>query len=278
MDYLNRIESAYKFIENKISSKPEIGIILGSGLGSLAGQIENPTLIEYKDIPDFPVSTVEGHAGRLIFGTLEGKSVIAMQGRFHYYEGYNMDEITLPVRVMKKLGIKLLIISNACGGLNKNFKAGDIMVIEDHINMIGNSPLIGPNLDVFGPRFPDMTEVYNKKLRVLCHDISKRIGIDIEKGVYCAISGPNYNTKAELKMLIAVGADAVGMSTVPEAVVAKHSGIKVLGLSCVTDMAIPDNLVPLTHEEVIRIAGIAEPKFVNLVRNFIKEVELDESL
>lgn len=278
MEYLNSIEKAFNYIKNKIPAYPEIGVILGTGLGSLAEHIEGPILIDYKDIPEFPVSTVEGHAGRLIYGTLEGKKVIAMQGRFHYYEGYNMKEITLPIRVMSKLGIKILAVSNACGGLNKEFNAGDIMLIEDHINLIGSNPLIGPNLEEFGPRFPDMSEVYDKKLIKLCVNIAKQIGITIQKGVYCAISGPNYLTKAELKMLITIGANAVGMSTIPEAIVAKHSGIKVLGLSCITDMAIPDTLVPLSHEDVVKVAELTKPKFVNLVKHFIKEVQLDESL
>lgn len=278
MEYLNSIEKAFNYIKNKILAYPEIGVILGTGLGSLAEHIEGPILIDYKDIPEFPVSTVEGHAGRLIYGTLEGKKVIAMQGRFHYYEGYNMKEITLPIRVMSKLGIKILAVSNACGGLNKEFNAGDIMLIEDHINLIGSNPLIGPNLEEFGPRFPDMSEVYDKKLIELCVNIAKQIGITIQKGVYCAISGPNYLTKAELKMLITIGANAVGMSTIPEAIVAKHSGIKVLGLSCITDMAIPDTLVPLSHEDVVKVAELTKPKFVNLVKHFIKEVQLDESL
>lgn len=278
MEYLNSIEKAFSYIKNKIPAYPEIGVILGTGLGSLAEHIEGPILIDYKDIPEFPVSTVEGHAGRLIYGTLEGKKVIAMQGRFHYYEGYNMKEITLPIRVMSKLGIKILAVSNACGGLNKEFNAGDIMLIEDHINLIGSNPLIGPNLEEFGPRFPDMSEVYDKKLIELCVNIAKQIGITIQKGVYCAISGPNYLTKAELKMLITIGANAVGMSTIPEAIVAKHSGIKVLGLSCITDMAIPDTLVPLSHEDVVKVAELTKPKFVNLVKHFIKEVQLDESL
>lgn len=278
MEYLNSIEKAYNYIKDRIPSGPKIGIVLGTGLGSLAEYIEEPVYIDYKDIPMFPVSTVAGHAGRMIYGNLEGKKVIAMQGRFHFYEGYDMKEITLPIRVMSKLGIKVLLVSNACGGLNKEFNAGDIMLIEDHINFMGDSPLIGANLDEFGPRFPDMSEVYSKSLINLCSEIADRIGIKVQKGVYCAISGPNYNTKAELKMLIKIGANAVGMSTVPEATVARHSGIKVLGLSCITDMAIPDTLVPLSHEEVVRVAELAKPKFVSLVKHFIKEVGPYESL
>lgn len=278
MDYRNSIDEAFNYIINRIPDNPQIGIILGTGLGSLAEHIENPIYIDYNEIPKFPISTVEGHAGRLIYGILEGKRVIAMQGRFHYYEGYTMKEVTLPIRVMSKLGIKILLVSNACGGLNDKFSAGDIMVIHDHINLIGSNPLIGPNLDEYGPRFPDMSQVYDKEYIKLCTKIAGEIGIDVKKGVYCAISGPNYMSKAELKMLITLGADAVGMSTVPEAIVAKHSGIRVFGLSCITDMAIPDTLVPPTHEEVVRVAELAKPRFVNLVKHFVKEVQFDESL
>lgn len=278
MDYMSSIEKAFNYISSKIPECPEIGIILGTGLGSLAEYIENPKVIDYKEIPEFPISTVEGHAGRLIYGTLEGKKVIAMQGRFHYYEGYSMKEITLPIRVMSKLGVKLLMVSNACGGLNEKFSAGDIMIIEDHINLMNCNPLIGPNLDEFGPRFPDMSQLYDKKLIELCKNVAKEIGINVKSGVYCAISGPNYLSKAELKMLITIGSDTVGMSTIPEAIVAKHCGIKVLGLSCITDMAIPEFLVPPTHEEVVRVAELVKPRFVNLVKHLIKEVRLDETL
>ena len=274
MNYRNRIENASEYIKSKIDYVPEIGIILGTGLGSLADQIENTTIIEYKDIPDFPVSTVFGHAGRLIAGTLEGKKVIAMQGRFHYYEGYTMQEVTLPVRVMKKLGVSLMIVSNACGGLNPSFSAGDIMVIRDHLNLMGDNPLIGANLEEFGPRFPDMSNVYDNDMSHLLENIAKRLSIKLQKGVYGAISGPNYLTKSELRMLITLGSDTVGMSTVPEAIVAKHSGLKVLGISCVTDMAIPDIMTAPNHEEIVKVAESAKPRFMSLVKEFIKEVQL----
>lgn len=274
MKYIDKINQASEYIKSRISIEPEIGIILGTGLGSLAEHIENPTVIEYSDIPEFPVSTVVGHAGKMIIGTLEGKNVIAMQGRFHYYEGYSMQEVTLPVRVMKMLGIKLLIASNACGGLNPVFNAGDIMTITDHINMMGANPLIGANLDEFGPRFPDMSEVYNKEYIKLLHEIAEKLNIKLQKGVYCAISGPNYLSKAELRMLITIGADTVGMSTVPECVVARHSGLKVLGVSCITDMAIPDSMTSPTHEEIMKVAEGIKPKFVSLLKQFIKEVQL----
>lgn len=274
MNYADKIRNATDFIKSKIDIQPEIGIILGTGLGSLADHIENPVVIEYSQIPEFPVSTVAGHAGRLLIGTLEGKKVIAMQGRFHFYEGYPMQDVTLPVRVMKKLGIKLLIASNACGGLNPAFSAGDIMAITDHINMMGANPLIGPNLDDFGPRFPDMSEVYDKEHIKLLEQTADKLGIKLQKGVYCAVSGPNYASKAELRMLITIGADTIGMSTIPECVVARHSGLKVLGVSCITDMAIPDTMVPPTHEEIVKVAEGVKPKFVSLLKQFVKEVQL----
>lgn len=274
MGYIERINKAADFIKSKMQFEPEIGIILGTGLGSLGEHIENPTIVDYADIPEFPVSTVVGHAGRLIAGTLEGKKVLAMQGRFHYYEGYSMQDVTLPVRVMKKLGIKLLIVSNACGGLNPNFKAGDIMLITDHINLIGNNPLIGPNLEEFGPRFPDMSEVYSKELLRQLEEVATKMDIKVQKGIYCAISGPNYLSKAELTMLIRLGSDTVGMSTIPEAMVARHSGLKTVGISCITDMAIPDTMHSPTHEEIVAVAESVKPRFVSLVKQFVKEVRL----
>jgi len=274
MDLMSRINKAVEYIKSKIDFEPEIGIILGTGLGSLAEYIKAEATIEYADIPEFPVSTVFGHAGRLILGELEGKKVVAMQGRFHYYEGYTMQEITIPVRVMKKLGIKLLVASNACGGLNPSFIAGDIMIITDHINFMGSNPLIGPNLEEFGPRFPDMSEVYDKDMVKLMEETAVKLGIKVQKGVYGAVSGPNYCTKAELSMMIKLGCDTVGMSTVPEAIVARHCGLKVAGVACITDMAIPDTMVPPTHEEIVKVAESIKPRFVALVREFVKEVRI----
>lgn len=274
MNYLERINKAADYIKSKIDFQPEIGIILGTGLGSLAEHIEAPVIIDYKDIPEFPVSTVFGHAGRLLIGSIGGKKVIAMQGRFHYYEGYSMQDITLPVRAMKLLGIKLLIASNACGGLNPAFAAGDIMAITDHINMMGSNPLIGANLEEFGPRFPDMSEVYSRECIDQLKTIAEKLNIKLQQGVYCAISGPNYASKAELKMLITIGADTIGMSTIPECMVARHSGLKILGVSCITDMAIPDTMVSPTHEEIVRVAEGVKPKFVALLKQFIQEVQL----
>lgn len=274
MSLLERIERATEYIKGKTGLEPEIGIILGTGLGSLADHIEKEAVIDYADIPGFPVSTVFGHAGKLILGRLEGKKVVAMQGRFHFYEGYSMQEITLPVRVMKRLGIKLLVASNAAGGLNPEFNAGEIMIIKDHINFMGTNPLIGPNYDEFGPRFPDMSEVYDRDLMELLEKAAASQGIKVHKGVYGAVSGPNYCTKAELRMMIKLGSDAVGMSTVPEAIVARHCGLKVTGISCITDMAIPDNMTPPTHEEIVRVAESVKPKFTAIVKQFVKEVQL----
>jgi purine-nucleoside phosphorylase len=274
MDLRARIGASAEYIKEKSGFEPEIGIILGTGLGSLGDFIEKVAVIEYSDIPEFPVSTVFGHAGRLILGYLEGKKVIAMQGRFHYYEGYTMQEVTIPVRVMKQLGIKLLVASNACGGLNPDFNAGDIMIITDHINFMGTNPLMGPNLDEFGPRFPDMSSVYDRDMIKVLEKVAAESGILIHKGIYGAVSGPNYSTKAELRMMIRLGSDTVGMSTVPEAIVAKHCGLKVAGISCITDMAIPDTMTAPTHEEIVRVAESVKPRFVTLVKQFIKEVQL----
>jgi purine nucleoside phosphorylase I, inosine and guanosine-specific len=273
MDYLESIREAAKYISNKINHQPDGAVILGTGLGALADEIEDRTVIKYKDIPHFPVSTVAGHAGELIGGYVEGKYVLAMNGRFHYYEGYNMKEVTFPVRVFANLGIKKLIVSNACGGMNPHFKAGDLMLIEDHINLMGDNPLIGRNFDELGPRFPDMSEGYSRKLIAKAQKACDTLGIEIKKGVYVAVSGPNYETPAELKMLRAIGADAVGMSTVPEVIVARHSGLEVLGISCVTDMAIADDLEPLDHEKVVEIANAVKPKFVKLVKSIIKDID-----
>lgn len=278
MNYIGKIDKAYNYIKRIIPQRPQIGIVLGTGLGTLADCIENQIIIDYKDIPEFPVSTVVGHEGRLIYGDLEGKKVLAMQGRFHYYEGYTMKEVTLPIRIMKKLGIYMLLLSNACGGLNTAFSAGDIMIIKDHINLMGDNPLLGANLSEFGPRFPDMSQVYDPELIQICNNVGSKLNIKLHKGVYTAISGPYYLSKAELRMLILMGSDTVGMSTVPEAIVARHCGIKTIGLSCITDMALPDTLVPPSHEEVVKVAELTKPRFVNLVKEFIKEVKLGENL
>jgi purine-nucleoside phosphorylase len=269
-----KIEDARTYIEKKTGNKLDIGLILGSGLGVLAKEIEDAIIIKYEDIPHFPVSTVEGHAGRLVIGKLEGKQVIAMQGRFHYYEGYSMQEVTFPVRVMKALGVKMLLVTNACGGMDPKLYPGALMFIVDHINWMHDNPLIGPNDNDLGVRFPDMSAAYDKDLISLGQMVGEKYGIKTETGVYVGISGPNFMTRAELRMLRFIGGDTVGMSTVPEVIVARHSELPVLGISCVTDMAIADELISIDHEEVLRVAEQTRPKFIKLVKGIIGEVKL----
>jgi purine-nucleoside phosphorylase len=268
---IDKYLEATEYIKNQISITPEIGLVLGSGLGTLADEILEATYIEYKDIPNFPISTVEGHAGRLVLGELEGKKVMAMQGRFHFYEGYSMEEVTFPIRVMKLLGVKQIILTNAAGGLTEGLGAGSLMLINDHINFTGTNPLIGKNIEEFGPRFPDMSEAYEKSLIQIAKEIAERENIHLEEGVYAGISGPNYFSKAELRMLIKIGANAIGMSTVPEAIIAKHANMKVLGISCITDSANPDVMHAPSHEEIVKVAEKTRPIFIHLVKNIIKE-------
>ena len=272
MELQEKIKKATEFILSKTTKKPQIGIILGSGLGDIADQIENAEYYSYNDIPGFPVSTVEGHKGRLVIGTLEGKTVLAMQGRFHYYEGYSMQEVTFPVRVMKLLGVEILIVTNAAGAVNTSYTPGDLMLIKDHINMAGNNPLMGRNLEEFGPRFPDMSDAYNKELRNKVKTIASNLNIHIQEGCYVAMSGPYYETPAEIRMIRTLGGDAVGMSTVPEVIVASHCSMKVIGISCMTNMAAGILEQPLNHEEVIETSARVKEKFITLVKNIIKEV------
>ncbi|MFC1682990.1 purine-nucleoside phosphorylase [Candidatus Zixiibacteriota bacterium] len=261
------------FLLSRVKTKPKVGIILGSGLGGALGEdIQKEAVISYEEIPHFPVSTVEGHAGRLIFGKLGGKRVVAMQGRFHFYEGYTMQEITFPVRVMRALGVEVLAISNACGGLNPLYKPGDIMIISDHINLLGTNPLIGRNEDELGTRFPDMSEPYDRKLIALAEKVALEEKIKVQKGVYVAMSGPTLETAAEYRFLRIIGADVVGMSTVPEDIVAIHGGMRVLGLSVVTDSCLPDALTPASHKEIIKVAAEAEPKLTTLMRRVIESM------
>ncbi|WP_066500090.1 purine-nucleoside phosphorylase [Abyssisolibacter fermentans] len=269
---LKKILEASNYIKTRIDIKPEIGLILGSGLGDLANEITDKVIIKYDEIPHFPISTIEGHAGNFVFGTLENKKVAVMQGRFHYYEGYTMQEVVFPVRVMKALGIDTLIITNACGGMNKELYPGALMIIEDHINFMGDNPLIGRNYDELGPRFPDMSHAYNESLIKVAIDTAKDIGIEVKKGVYAAISGPYYFSRAELKMLRTIGGDVIGMSTVPEVIAANHMAMKVLGISCITDMAIAEEIESISHEEVMEVANEAKPKFINLTRNILKRL------
>jgi len=272
MELSNKIKTAADFILEKSKYKPEIGLILGSGLGSLADSIENPEYYKYEDLPHFPVSTVEGHEGRLVVGMLNGKCVVAMQGRFHYYEGYSYNEVTFPVRVMKLIGVETLIVTNACGAVNESFKPGDLMIITDQINFSGNNPLIGANLKEFGPRFPDLSNAYTKELVAKTKEIAKTLNIDIKTGVYMMFSGPTYETPAEIRMSRIMGADAVGMSTVPEVIVAAHAGMKVLGISCLTNMAAGILDQPLNHEEVMETSAMVKEKFTTLINKVIEEI------
>lgn len=267
-----KIERAAEFIKQKIDGNPEVGLILGSGLGVLAEEIENPIIIPYHDIPEFPVSTVEGHAGQLVIGHLGGKKVVAMQGRFHYYEGYSMEKVTFPVRVMKLLGVEQLIVTNAAGSVNESYVPGDLMIITDHINLMGNNPLIGMNEERFGPRFPDMSEAYNKELRAKAKKVATKIGLDVKEGVYIGNTGPTYETPAEVRMARTLGGDAVGMSTVPEVIVARHSGMKVLGISCLTNMAAGILDQPLSHVEVIETTEKVKSSFLEFVKSIVKDL------
>ncbi|MCD6082594.1 purine-nucleoside phosphorylase [Candidatus Aerophobetes bacterium] len=267
-----KIEETKKFIQARTNIKPQIGIILGTGLGALAEKIEEKEVIPYRDIPNFAVSTAPGQEGNLILGRLGGKEVMAMQGRFHLYEGYSLEVITFPVRVMRAMGAAFLIESNAAGGINPNFRAGDLMVITDHINLTGHNPLIGPNDERLGPRFPDMSEPYDNELIELAERIALEERIKLHKGVYAGVSGPNFETRAEYRFLYRIGADAVGMSTVPEVIVAKHSGLRVLGISCITDECVPDRLEPVDSDKVISVARKAEPRMTKLVKRIITEM------
>lgn len=272
MDLSTKLKESADFILSKTKFKPEIGLILGSGLGAIADKIEDAEHYNYSDIPNFPVSTVEGHAGKLVIGNFQGKQVVAMQGRFHYYEGYEMDQVTFPVRVMKLLGVQTLIVTNAAGAVNKDFNPGDLVLISDHINLSGRNPLIGRNLDEFGPRFPDMSNAYDKDLRTKVKEIAKNAGIELREGVYTMLSGPTYETPAEIRMIRTLGGDAVGMSTVPEVIIANHCGLKVIGVSCMTNMAAGILDQPLCHEEVMETSNKVKATFINLMTNIIKEI------
>ncbi|WP_153122744.1 purine-nucleoside phosphorylase [Peribacillus tepidiphilus] len=266
------INQAAQFIREKLPKQPVIGLILGSGLGVLADEIQNPIKIPYEQIPNFPTSTVQGHAGQLVIGELGGKTVLAMQGRFHFYEGYPMEKVTFPVRVMKLLGIEKLIVTNAAGGVNESFKPGDLMIISDHINNMGTNPLIGSNDERFGPRFPDMSEAYDKEFRMLAKEIASSIHLEVKEGVYIGNSGPTYETPAEVKMARIWGGDAVGMSTVPEVIVARHSGIRVLGISCITNMAAGILDQPLSHDEVIETTEKVKSSFLTYVKEIVSRM------
>ncbi|HTR80328.1 MAG TPA: purine-nucleoside phosphorylase [Bacteroidota bacterium] len=266
------INEALNFLRTKTSATPTVGIILGTGLGGLAKEIKADVVIDYGDIPHFPLSTVESHKGKLIFGTLGGKSVVAMQGRFHYYEGYTMQQITFPVRVMKFLGVDTLLVSNAAGGMNPAFVRGDIMLITDHINLLGDNPLIGPNDEELGPRFPDMSEPYTKQLIAMAEKIARDAKIKVQKGVFVAVPGPNLETRAEYRFLRGIGGDVVGMSTVPECIVAVHMSMRVLGFSIVTDECFPDTLKPAKLDEIVATAMAAEPKLTAIMKEVVRQL------
>lgn len=268
----DKINETLKVVRNKTVDDYPVGIILGTGLGGLVNEINIEHEIEYKELPYFPLSTVESHQGRLIFGSINNKKVVAMQGRFHFYEGYTMQQITYPVRVMHFLGVKTLLVSNACGGMNPDYSKGDLMLMTDHINLLGDNPLIGKNEDELGPRFPDMSEPYNLGLIQLAEKIAHENQILVHKGVYVAVPGPNLETRAEYKFLRAAGADVVGMSTVPENIVANHMGIKVLGISIITDECFPDTLKPVDVSEIISTAMKAEPKMTLIMKEVIKRL------
>ena len=276
MDDIDRkVMEAVNFINLQVGYNPDIAIILGSGLGNLAYEIQDRIEINYSDIPYFKSSTVEGHEGKLIFGKIYDKNVVAMQGRLHFYEGYSMQEITFPIRVFAILGVSVIIVTNAAGGLNSTFKPGDLMLIKDHINISGNSPLMGRNYDLFGPRFPSMKGVYNTGLLDIARQVAKELNISIKEGVYAFMPGPQYETDAEVRMLVTLGANAVGMSTVPEVIAASHSGMAVLGISCITNVAGADGGVP-THREVLDVANKVESNFVSLVMDTIRQIEFGD--
>ena len=270
---LQTIKETADFVKNTTNFKPEIGIILGTGLGGLVKEIDIKYSLPYDEIPNFPVSTVEGHSGRLILGSLGGKNVVAMQGRFHYYEGYSIKKVTFPVRVMKLLGIKYLIVSNASGGVNPEYKIGDLMILKDHICLIPN-PLIGENIDNLGPRFPDMSEAYCSKLISLAEDIALKNKLDLKKGIYVALTGPTLETPAEYQYCRTIGGDTVGMSTAPEIIVARHMDIPCFAMSVITDLGVPGKIQKVTHQEIQKVSEIAEPKLTLIIKELVNNLNL----
>lgn len=268
---IEKLTQSTDFLKEKGFEKPEIGLILGSGLGDLADEITDAIAVPYEQIPNFPVSTVSGHKGQLVYGTLEGKKVVAMQGRFHYYEGYHMQEVTMPVRVMKMLGVHTLGLTNAAGGVNMGFTPGDLMLITDHINFTGQNPLIGINYDEIGPRFPDMSETYSKEYQELIKKTASEMDVDLKEGIYMGYTGPTYETPAEIEMSRTLGADAVGMSTVPEAIIGRHAGLNIFGISCITNLAagMQSNL---NHKEVVEVTTQVNKTFKLLIKNILKAI------
>jgi purine-nucleoside phosphorylase len=266
------IEASAGVVRQVFAEAPSVAIVLGTGLGTLARTIDVTASMSYTDIPGFPLSTTESHAGRLLFGTLGGKTVVAMQGRLHLYEGYNARQVSFPVRVMRALGAETLVVSNACGGMNPLWNPGEIMLISDHINLLGDNPLTGPNDDELGPRFPDMSNAYDSGLRAVARAVATEEKIVLREGVYAAVAGPNLETRAEYRFLRTIGADVVGMSTVPEVIVAVHGGMRVLGFSIITDLCLPDALEPASVEQIISVASAAEPALAALVRGVVERL------
>ena len=272
MSLFDKIQTTASFISEKIKSRPSVGIILGSGLGGLTGLVDKETEIDYAGIPNFPVSTVKGHGGKLVFGKLGGSDVVLMAGRFHYYEGYSMEEVTFPVRVMKALGVHTLIVSNASGGTNPGFAIGDLMIVKDHINLFPEHPLRGPNDERLGTRFPDMGQPYDHALIEMAKQVAAEKGITVRSGIYIGLQGPTFETPAEYKWLHTIGGDAVGMSTVPEVIVARHAGVRVFAISVITDIGIGDEPVTITHEEVLEAANAAAPKMAAIVAGMVERI------
>lgn len=269
---VEQIAESVDLLRSKTSVFPRIGVILGTGLGGLVRDMVVETSIDYEDIPHFPISTVESHHGKLLFGTIEGVPAMVMQGRFHFYEGYSLQQVTFPVRVMKAMGVETLIVSNACGGMNPQYRRGDVMIIDDHINLIGDNPLIGPNDNRLGPRFPDMSEPYSRRLIDLAQRAALALQRNVHRGVYVAVAGPNLETRAEYRFLRTIGADVVGMSTVPENIVARHMGMEVLGMSIITDECFPDALQPAHLDEILAAAATAEPLMTAIIRSVIAQL------
>lgn len=271
--YYDAIQKSAHYIQANTRHQPKVALVLGSGLGSLADEIQNPSIFPYSDIPGFPVSTVKGHAGQLVIGDLDGQVVVAMQGRLHFYEGYSMQEITFPIRVFKALGAETLIVTNASGGINPLLYAGALMFIKDHINFMGDNPLIGPNDERLGTRFPDMLHAYDKGLLTLAQNVAKKLKIRAFTGIHSAVTGPTFETAAEIKMLSILGADTIGMSTIPEVIVAVHAQMRVLGVAAITDMAMANPEIPITHEDVIKVANEIKPRFIKLIRGILAEMD-----
>lgn len=269
---MSKILEAKAFIEEKLTEKPTIGLVLGSGLGVLADEIEEATVISYNEIPHFTKSTVVGHKGQLVIGKLKGKQVVAMQGRFHYYEGHDLEAVVFPIRVMKAIGVETIIVTNAAGGVNESYKPGDLMLISDHLNLTYRNPLIGGNDESLGARFPDMSEAYSKRLRGLSKEVATTLGIQLQEGVYAGLLGPSYETPAEIRMLRILGGDSVGMSTVPEVIVARHMNIEVLGISCISNMAAGILDQPLSHDEVMETTEKVKAEFLSLVKGVIEKM------